>query len=324
MKNSNSNSKSKYIIIVNLFLIAILMVVGVYAWFAVSADNRVDAYDVQVNSDSNLELSFDQNTWSERLNLKDCPEYKNVKFVEVTGDGQSFRIPQLTQKDGYAVVNTSAQWKNATKNKDYLEFKVYMRSKDKLNVYLGSESKASPASKVITGANCGNQSSYGNFSKDCIVGALRVAAKNKDTFKFLWIPNPKIHLTNTVGSDIYEVNENSTSGQYPDGDGLSGGNYQWNDSYTHKYYDVDANNNKSLQTLPSSVTVTELPSTTGSTVPDGKYQIANLTKENDTDEYYTSDATFVVWIEGCDTEARRALVGGKFNISLSIDAFSAE
>lgn len=318
MKNSNSNSKSKYIIIVNLFLIAILMVVGVYAWFAVSADNRVNAYDVQVNSDSSLELSFDQNTWSERLNLKDCDDYKNVKFVEVTGNGQTtFKIPQLTQKGNYAVVNTSAQWKDATKNKDYLEFKVYMRSKDKLNVYLGSESKASPASKVITGANCGNKSSYGDFSKDCIVGALRVAAKNEDTLKFLWISNPKIHLTNTVGTDTYAVDENSTSGKYPNGDGSSGGNYQWNDSYTHKYYDAS----NSLQTLPSPVT--ELPSTTGSTEPDSTYQIANLTTKG-ADGYYTSYATFVVWIEGCDTEARRALVGGKFNISLSIDAFSAE
>lgn len=319
MKNSNSNSKSKYIIIVNLFLIAILMVVGVYAWFAVSADNRVDAYDVQVYSDSNLELSFDQNTWSESLNLKDFEEYTNVKFVEVTGDGQSFKIPQLSQNGNYATVNTSSssRWENAVANKDYLEFKVYMRSKDKLNVYLGSESKASPASKVITGANCGNKSSYGDFSKDCIVGALRVAAKNENNFKFLWITNPKLHLTNTVGSDTYEVDENSTSGKYTNGSGNKNANYQWNDSYTHKYY----NASKSLQTLASPVT--ELADTTGSTEPQSTYQIANLTTKG-ADDYYTSYATFVVWIEGCDTEARRALVGGKFNISLSIDAFSAE
>ena len=146
---------------------------------------------------------------------------------------------------------------------------------------------------------------------------MRVAAKNENTFKFLWITNPKLHLTNTVGSDTYAVDENSTSGHYPDGNGSSGGNYEWNDSYKHKYYDAS----QSLKTLASPVT--ELADTTGSTEPDSAYQIANLTTKG-ADDYYTSYATFVVWIEGCDTEARRALVGGKFNISLSIDAFSAE
>ncbi len=322
MKKSKSNSKNKYIIIVNLFLIAILMVVGVYAWFAVSVDNRVNAYDVQVNSDSNLELSFDQTNWSTSLNLADYDEFANVKFVEVTGTGSStgaFRVPQLTQNGNYATVKTNGTWKDAEKNKDYLEFKVYMRSKDKLNVYLGSESSASPSSKVITGSNSGNKSSYGDFSKDCIVGALRLSACNRSAFKFLWITNPELHLDNAVGSDTYAMTTNATAASNASGTGAAGNNYKWNNSYEHWYYRSD---NSTLTKFNGAIT--EIPSTTGSTEPGVSYQIANLTGTADDKGYYSSYATFMVWIEGCDNEARRALVGGKFNLTLTIDAFSAE
>lgn len=326
MKKSEVKSKNKHLIVVNLFLISILMVVGVYAWFASQADNRVDAYDIQVESDNALELSFDQTTWGGTLNLAD---YKidntnvldSMKFVEVTGEGTNFQIPQLTQKENYAEVNTSGVWKTATANKDYLQFTVYMRSKDKLNVYLGSGSQATPASSVLTGANCGNPSSYTSgdnaFSKDCIVGALRVAVKDStDAQKFIWITNPNFHLDNKIGSSDYSMDTKATSTSYSAGTGAVGNYFVWNNPYEH-YYHTTSGPVKYSGTL-----LTEIPDTQSGIPTATTTQIAQLTGEPDANGYYTSQATFTVWIEGCDTEARRALVDGKFDLTLAIDSFT--
>lgn len=326
MKKSEVKSKNKHLIVVNLFLISILMVVGVYAWFASQADNRVDAYDIQVESDNALELSFDQTTWGGTLNLAD---YKidntnvldSMKFVEVTGEGTNFQIPQLTQKENYAEVNTSGVWKTATANKDYLQFTVYMRSKDKLNVYLGSGSQATPASSVLTGANCGNPSSYTSgdnaFSKDCIVGALRVAVKDStDAQKFIWITNPNFHLDNKIGSSDYSMDTKATSTSYSAGTGAVGNYFVWNNPYEHYYHTTSG------PVEYSGTLLTEIPDTQSEIPTATTTQIAQLTGEPDANGYYTSQATFTVWIEGCDTEARRALVDGKFDLTLAIDSFT--
>lgn len=328
MKKSEVKSKNKHLIVVNLFLISILMVVGVYAWFASQADNRVDAYDIQVESDNALELSFDQTTWGGTLNLAD---YKidntnvldSMKFVEVTGEGTNFQIPQLTQKENYAEVNTSGVWKTATANKDYLRFTVYMRSKDKLNVYLGSGSQATPASSVLTGANCGNPSSYTSgdnaFSKDCIVGALRVAVKDStDAQKFIWITNPNFHLDNKIGSSDYSMVTNATSTSYSAGTGAVGNYFVWNNPYEHYYHTTSG------PVEYSGTLLTEIPDTQSEIPTATTTQIAQLTGEPDANGYYTSQATFTVWIEGCDTEARRALVDGKFDLTLAIDSFTLQ
>lgn len=328
MKKSEVKSKNKHLIVVNLFLISILMVVGVYAWFASQADNRVDAYDIQVESDNALELSFDQTTWGGTLNLAD---YKidntnvldSMKFVEVTGEGTNFQIPQLTQKENYAEVNTSGVWKTATANKDYLQFTVYMRSKDKLNVYLGSGSQATPASSVLTGANCGNPSSYTSgdnaFSKDCIVGALRVAVKDStDAQKFIWITNPNFHLDNKIGSSDYSMDTKATSTSYSAGTGAVGNYFVWNNPYEHYYHTTSGPVEYSGNLL------TEIPDTQSGIPTATTTQIAQLTGEPDANGYYTSQATFTVWIEGCDTEARRALVDGKFDLTLALDSFTLQ
>lgn len=329
MKKSETKPQNKRIIVVNLFLIAILMVVGVYAWFASQADNRVDAYDIQVESDNALELSFDQNTWVGTLNLSDLKNsdgtyvLDTMKFVEVTGEGTTFRIPQLTQKDNYAVVNTSGVWKTATANKDYLQFTVYMRSKDKLNVYLGSGSQATPASSVLTGANCGNPSSYASgdaaFSKDCIVGALRVAVKDvKETQKFIWITNPEFHLNNKIGSSDYTMDTAATSTSYSAGTGAVGNYFVWNNPYEHYYHTTSG------PVEYSGTLLTEIPDTQSQIPSADTTKIAQLTGEPDANGYYTSQATFTVWIEGCDTEARRALVDGKFDLTLALDSFTLQ
>lgn len=330
MKKAEAKSKNRYLIAVNLFLIAILMVVAVYAWFASNANNRVDAYDVQVQADNTLQLSFDESTWSSKLDLSafkrgDVSVLDTMKFIAVTGDGEHFYIPQLQQKQNYATVKGTG-WSDAEANKDYLEFTVYMRSKDAINVYLSSDSYAAASSNVVKGENCGNPSTYATgsetFSKDCIVGALRVGFNNTASNKFVWIPKPKYHLNNKIGSDVFTMDTNATATSYSDGTNEDGNDFKWNDPYKHWYYQ-QSGSSYTLKQMTNNV-LTSLPNTVENVPKDDKTLIASLSETKDDEGYYKDQATFVVWIEGCDTEARRALVDGRFKLSLVLDAFTAE
>lgn len=331
-------SKNKFIIAVNLFLIFCLMTVAVYAWFASSSDNKVDAYDIQVQSDSDLQLSFDGETWGGSLdlaNLENADGTKvldTMKFVEVTSDGTGFFIPQLIQNTGYASVNAAGEWKNATANVDYLNFTVYMRSKEKLKVYLSSDSQASPSSSVYSGAGCGNPSTYASgansFSKDCVVGALRVAYDDAEGRRWIWITNPNFHLTNNVGASDYSMDVDAVFGGYSNGTyPLAQNNpYYWNNPYTHYSYVLNGNKITSNSTKPQiySYTQTELPDTVTTMPTTDQSSLLTTLTLNNTTGMYEGQATFSVWIEGCDTEARRALVDGKFNLSLVLDGFGTQ
>ncbi len=319
MKQMNKKTKSKLIMLINLVLIAALMVVAVYAWFAVNVDNNVKMYEIEVHSDNPLQLSFDGENWSDSLDLSDLTRedgtnvLSTMKFIEVTGNGSNFLIPTLTQYENYALPDTSSTWKDAVANQDYLSFTVHMRSKDPLNIYVSSESFAEPSSTVFTGPDSENKSSAGDFSKDCIVGAVRVAAfDSAGTRKFVWIPRPDIHLKNDMGSTTFEMETGLTSAPTSNQN-----SFKWNNSFAHSYYII--NGTTKMLTTMSSGLLTELPDTTSS--EPAQTLVATLSGTPDSNGYYTGSATFTVWVEGCDTEARRALANGKFNLALMLDSY---
>ena len=342
MKKLKQRTKNKFMIFINLFLITALVVTSVLAWFAINADNRVDTYEVQVVSDSALMLSFDNSNWSNGLNLADLrvdettgsqtiittprEVLSTLRMVEVTGDGVTLRKPVLNQHGSYADV-AGYGWHSATANQDYLKFTVYFKSEEPLDVYLSSDSYARPSTDTPVGNGCGNPvaSTYTSnggtpFSKDCIVGALRVQYDNGYGNKYIWITNPEYHLNNNVGDpNGYSMDTTvcTTAGTGPStGIGVTGSPFYWNRSDIHYYYSETDN-----KVTTYSNKITELPDTVTNVPSSNNTYLCQLT-DQDNDGIYTGSATFTVWIEGCDTEARRALVDGKFNLSLAIDAFA--
>ena len=112
-----------------------------------------------------------------------------------------------------------------------------------------------------------------------------------------------------------DINANATS--YTAGTGAIGNTFQWNNPKVHMYY----NSSKTLVTSTPN-TITELPDTVN-VLPTSvtSTKLASLSGTADENGYHYGKATFTIWLEGCDTEARKALIGGSFNLSLVFDTY---
>lgn len=87
-------------------------------------------------------------------------------------------------------MNKSAQpdedvdWSHATPGVDYLCFDLYIRMQNPRKIYITETSALTPLDSVLTRDNETNKSSnpstYGNFSKDCMIGATRFSVNSAD------------------------------------------------------------------------------------------------------------------------------------------------
>lgn len=332
--------KTKKLIIANSLLLTFLAVGFVYAWFAANYRSSVDGDRVEVIADSALEISFtgEDGTWKNYLNLSDFIKFSELEFKDITGSGDgTFFRPTLSQFDGYAKVDTNAsltQLDATSVNKDYIKFDLYMRSTDKLNVYLGDGSQVQPLAadgttnvKLIgpyanaTEEDTYHKSSYGNFSKDIVAGAVRVSAdveeNNQNRHLFTWIPRPNIYLnlpTNQAfPKDINNLLNTTAS---------SADTYANGSPYVHTYY--ASTDSTTTTVLPTDKTVTgdivknaEGPGSFDANKAKLKLAALTVPKGNN---YYQEKVTIYIWLEGCDNEARRAFVGGMFKVSLGLTA----
>lgn len=315
MKKSTAlNRKTSRMIAKNLIILLVLAVVAflsIWAWFTKNSKANANGIEVECTAPDSLEIAVVGHGEAAPENSdysKGSVFLKNQKFLEtlilseVTGDGVKFYKPMLIQNSGVATPNPDVYWNNAVVNENYLSFDLYLRSESQQTVYLESSSKFVTASAEIKGENSGNISSYGEFSRDCIVGAARFSVVDTGgDRKLLWIPRPDLRLD--FSQNKYEIYTNVTNEQF-DGD-----------TYKHSYWRVDGNT-KTPTALSSSDTITSVVS--GSDYVLGKKtEIARLDERGD-DGYYTKHVVCNMWIEGEDSEARLALVKGQFKINLDL------
>lgn len=316
--------KYKKLIISNLLLLVLLVAGFTYAWFASTYGNIVDADQVQVIADSALEISFNGTDWSSYLNLNSIGspvDLNNLKFTDITGSGNgSFYKPSLNQLSGYAEVSTSDTWSVPEANTDYIAFDLYMRSTDMVNVYLGEGASVSPQAEKLLNLDdndtINNKSAYGNFSRDLVAGAVRVSATHTTNegsgseaieHLFTWIPCPKIYFP-------YGPSENIVSYSGIRIDAASSETFNDISPYQHWY---NANPNDATMTKYVGSLVTDTIS------GENQQKLVSLTTKAGSDTFYQDKVRIYIWLEGCDNEARRAFVDGKFNVSLTLSAQDA-
>lgn len=327
MKNSTApNRKTGRMIAKNLivlFTVALAGFCGIQAWFTDKRSAEANGIEVECQAPDGIEIAVvghgapapanDKYTVGNiTLNKTNCKFLENLQLTEITGDGTYFRKPALIQSGGQAQVDTKAEWSEPTANEHYLSFDLYIRSKSQYNISIGKKSTIKPDAPQLTtqdGTGIKNQSKYGNFSRDSVVGAVRFSVVDYKSAppskKLLWLPAPNILLKQTT--DEYTLSDNMPSGE----------------SYSHVYYDTK----KAQQTISDSKTDSAFVVNNKGFV-DGKFTyglgknqtIARLEKPSGThqenDQFYSAMVTCNMWIEGEDAEARLALVNGKFKVNL--------
>ncbi len=310
---------TKSLVMKNLIVMAVLIIIaltGVISWFTNKTEATADGINVICEAPKGLKIAVvqhgepapdvnDETKWSEgeiTLTKEDYPFLKEQSIIEITSDGTDFYKPKLTQENGKAKPDTSSEWDVADKD-SYLSIDVYMKTGEDHMVYLNSGTEISPISTTLTGEQSGNKSDDGDFSKDCIVGAVRLSTVNSadSKLKNLWIPAPQIHYD----SDKKEVTLGNTSG----------------DTFKHKYWKVTKNSDgktgKPTGTAP--VEYKDVITNTNNDFKLGKnYDFAMLTKKQPSDKYASGMTTVNIWVDGEDDEARFAMVGGKFKATIKL------
>lgn len=333
MKNSTaSNRKTGRMIAKNLIILVVLVFVAIlamWAWFTDKSSATADDLSVSCKFPDGIEIAIVPHSDKESEQMvpgdSDYKEgtitltgdthkfIKDLSLTEITSDGIDFVKPMLSQKDGVAEPDTSVDWETATPNERYLSFDLYIRSKGTPTVYLNKGSKFSTVSDVLVGENAGNKSTDTNISRDAIVGATRFSiyeditneGVTTSTRRILWIPRPDLYFSSLGGASLAE---NVTKDKY-DGE-----------SYKHTYWTP-----QKVKTVMKDKNVTTSEAVTNSDgkteyVLNKKTEITSLTTPQsfESGKYYVSKVVCNMWIEGEDTEARLALVKGKFNIDLNL------
>lgn len=249
MKNSTApNRKTGRMIAKNLivlFAVALAGFCGIQAWFTDNRSAEANGIEVECQAPDGIEIAVvghdapaptEYTTGNITLNKTNYPFLEKLQLTEITGDGTFFRKPALIQSGGQAHVDTKAEWSEPTANEHYLSFDLYIRSKSQYNISIGKKSTIKPDAPQLTsqdGTGIKNQSKYGNFSRDSVVGAVRFSVVDYKSAppskKLLWLPAPNILLEQTT--DEYTLSDNKQDGE----------------SYSHVYYDT----NKAQHTVSS-------------------------------------------------------------------------
>lgn len=291
----------------------------------------------------------------ERLEASDGETYNllhDYKPIDVTGDGRTLIRPSMSY--GNSEINeASTDYSIAEPNVQYISFDLYFRSTapgTPIKLGNGSWVKAGCElknfSSLIGSSNSTdfNKSSYGDFSRDAIAGAVRVAfipydysstignipsslsafEQNTpdylhDRAMFIWLPRPDIYLApNQSGLTGWTLTQ-ATTGTDPVAVTRT--------TDVHKYYNIfncqpaksaaEGGIAAGTSTYHTNETYnnTILPSTLR-TASQEFTSINNSVSfvESGTTYYYTK-VNVRIWVEGTDTEARRATSGGKFEVN---------
>ena len=302
-----------------LVAIAVLLIFAVFAWFVANDGSATasglnvvleagDSLDISLNNGEDFVSSIDLMSDDDQKYIGQTNKIKgNLSMTDITSDGKTFFRPKFKDlEDNKREPNTDEEnWDNATVNRNYIAQTIVFRTTDPSDIYMGSGTGITTSCEVenkkLVSSNpdeIGNKSDQGNFSKDCIVGALRISAVNNGTLRFLCIPRTDVELV--------EDSEGNITVNY--GDDVSDAvNY-------HLYYSPRYNIEK--EPVLAEDVIYDFSDMS-------KTYIATTTETEEGSGVYTATATINIWLEGCDNETRRALSGGKFKVNLDFTAVAS-
>lgn len=297
-------------------MLATVMVfsVAVWAWFSLRKDANADGIQMTVAAGKNLDISLDYGkTFYHSIDLLAAEHQERIDpqnqikdklyMYDITSDGDTFWSPKFKETtNGVRTPDTSLAWTSAARNIAYISETIVFRTTFPAEIYMGKNTTINTSVSTLTGANAGNKSDAGDFSKDCIVGALRISAidvEEQNKLCFVCIPRSDVELVEDADGNFSVKTGSSVSA----------------DAKKHTYYPDSYTNGTTTNSNPlyGFTAVYDEPAPNDST--------KITTTKDGGDGYYYGTAIVNIWLEGCDAETRRVLSGGKYNINLDFVAY---
>lgn len=218
-----------------LVVLGIVCSLSIWAWFTKST--KADATGINVIAKAEgVEVSWNGTDYFYDLTAKSEGDYKEgvtgyaknlcdsegnpLALKLITGDGLNFFEPYVNRRTGTPLVKNGL-WQGVDIIPDvnsegkFVDLDLYFRGTNASNIYLSGDSRVTPVDPAKDGVH---KSSFGNFSKDNIASAARVAFLSTktetdaegndvdvvDDCKFIWAPNANLRLKgNSDGYDRY-------------------------------------------------------------------------------------------------------------------------
>lgn len=205
--------------IVLAFVVFVILLLCVLAWFTSRSDATASGLSVKTSGESGLEVSLDGGKhWDTKWDSRGVTGWRKSDILAKYDSTNGGSLMQLLSGNGQNLYYTKSVDANGdVKDSDFvkisddkagdycLEFEAYFRSENKCSVALTDQSKVEPYDLTETERN----NSFG-FSPDYIAGAARVAFLEKGGTESaptwaktgLWIPNPLYQLTTTASEIV--------------------------------------------------------------------------------------------------------------------------
>ncbi len=347
---NNRQQRSLIIKAIMLLLAFIVMIFAAsLAWYrSPEAPVNADGLSLQASGSKYFDMAvgfqstknnyqYTMSQYTKNLNLRDVITADGDHYdaladfspVDITGDGVTLVRPSMTDKNK-DIDRTSGTYTTVSPNKEYICFDMYFRSDEECIVFLDKDSFVKGAIENTPGdgnlvqtedTGYNRKAKEGNFSKDAVVGAVRIAFVNYDQFvegndpdnrqkeaKLLWLPRPDIHINSNATNTGWTLSTNVQPDQIVDRYGATD-RFEGigADTYTHHYYSYGiADDGLQIGDINYGKTVTDTK----------RLPICEVTEK--IGDYYYGKTQVNLWIEGCDSEARRAVSGGQFQVNFDL------
>ena len=296
------NKNKKLILFSSISIVLMVALIGgSLAWFYLNEEVSVSyGNSIFCEAGDSLEIALVENgaatRWSSLIDYS-AGEYTTV---DISGDGYHlYRPAEINEEQQPISFKTAVSSLEDLNAYDYIEMEVAFRSLSKMKVFLSEDSFIEPVNTESDGTNI-----YGDFSRDYIAGAMRVAVIEGSELKMVWAPNSQYELI-----------------QYPNGTfGFrSGENGNSTPETDYSYFVEDENGEYVEQTVSADDFAGKkfVVDSTGSRKGFSGNSAPLLTlNPSGTGDYDQKTVKIRIWFEGTDREAHQALAGGNVNVKL--------
>ena len=240
MKKNNAKFAIKMTVL--LLSLIVMVFVGSLAWFTFGTKAYADGLSVRTKADG-VQVSWDGVNYYDNLTATDKsqvvdsvrgmsyfynPDDNNSPEILklISGNGLNFFEPYVNRRTGQVFMSADGTSYEGIEVNDsnsegrYIDVPLYFRSTTERAVYLAGDSRVEPkytSSRI---------SDYGDFSKDHISAASRVAFldEDKENCSFIWAPNSNVELKESeAGYTLVKDHKLYESGGSGSGGELDGG-----------------------------------------------------------------------------------------------------